>query len=304
MSKFGLVEINHIEMDHEGWVNPCFFVNSKYVFRFNARDPHLPKYQREFFVYQLLKEHHLPVPQMVLLDDSKTISSFDVLITEMLDGKNLEKTWSQLEKKEAEALAFQAGALLRKINDISFDYFGEISGKKPFSRHQSWYNYLKEKLSYHLDEACSFQFFNKQETEDIWNIFQLAKPALDQVKKAQLVHVDYHLGNLLHNEGKISGVLDFEWTLAGDPLYDFNRWKTLQDEILIGSRQAFLNGYSLNSFNESEFLRMKIYQMIFNIEITVVAHRHFPMDEAVTYFKETKTNLLELKNSITLEENP
>jgi len=73
-------------MDTEGWVNPCFFVNKSFVFRFNARDPSLPKYQREFFVFNFLKNSHVPVPKTVYLDDSKEYIEFDVLITEILPG--------------------------------------------------------------------------------------------------------------------------------------------------------------------------------------------------------------------------
>jgi aminoglycoside phosphotransferase (APT) family kinase protein len=213
----------------------------------------------------------------------------------MLSGENLEKTWSQLNPSDAKSLAFKAGELLKKINGVSFDFFGEIAEGEPFKKYPTWVEYLENKLAYHLNEANFFHFFTDEDIHNIWSHFNSAKEALDQVKQAQLVHVDYHLGNLLHHGGEITGVLDFEWSLAGDPLYDFNRWKTDEDEILPNSQAAFLKGYGQENFTADEKLRMKIYQMIFNIEITVVAHLHFSSEEARNYLETTKKSLNEFK---------
>jgi hypothetical protein len=43
MAKHGLGSPKEVRVDENGWVNPCFFVDGKFVFRFNARDPGLPK---------------------------------------------------------------------------------------------------------------------------------------------------------------------------------------------------------------------------------------------------------------------
>lgn len=118
MEKHQLGSPRQIVVDDAGWVNPCIFVDDSIVFHFNARDSHLPKYQREKIAFHLLKDAGVPVPHQVILDDSKTIAPFDVLITERLPGRNLETDWSILKTTQREALAMKAGRLLTRISSV------------------------------------------------------------------------------------------------------------------------------------------------------------------------------------------
>ena len=90
-----------------------------------------------------------------------------------------------------------------------------------FPKTKNWKSYLDFKLGYHLDEADEFGIFSSEVTEKFKLVFNAYSPFIDQVSESSLVHVDFHLGNLLYSESSISGVLDFEWAHAGDPLYDF-----------------------------------------------------------------------------------
>jgi len=284
MNKYNLGKIRNIEMDTEGWVNPCFFVNKSFVFRFNARDPSLPKYQREFFVFNLLKNSNVPVPKTVYLDDSKEYIEFDVLITEMLPGANIEKDWKNLSIDQKIKVSKDAGKHLYQLTQYSFDFFGELSLQGPLPRTTTWADYIKVKLNFHLNEAKRLNLIEDGIEFRIWKIFEEHLSELLLVTSSKLVHVDYHLGNLLHQNCKITGVLDFEWAFAGDPLYDFCRWR-LPQEDLPNSREAFLNGYNKMEFSTSELKRMDIYQMIRNIELCIVAKLHFSEMEAGEYLK-------------------
>ncbi|MEA9357010.1 aminoglycoside phosphotransferase family protein [Bacteriovorax sp. PP10] len=286
MNKYNLGEVKNIKMDTEGWVNPCFFVNQSFVFRFNARDPQLPKYQREFFVFNLLKKSDIPVPQIVYLDDSKEHIGFDVLITEMLPGTNIESDWKNLSIDQRIKVSEEAGKNLFKLNQHLFDFFGELSSSGPLPRTKTWPDYLKAKLSFHLNEAMNLKIIDESVEANIWKIFETHFLELSLVTSSNLVHVDYHLGNLLHHNLKVTAVLDFEWAFAGDPLYDFCRWRS-HEEDLANSRDAFLKGYKKTEFSTSELKRMDIYQMIRNIELCSVAKLHFSENEAEEYLSIT-----------------
>lgn len=286
MKKHDLGDVIHIEIDKEGWVNPCFFVNTSYVFRFNARDPILPKYHREHFSFNKLKESTIPVPRLVILDESKDCCLYDVLITEMLPGTNLESIWNDLNIEERSHIAGEAGKILNQLNQYEFDFFGELSTQGPFPRTNEWKEYLKAKLEFHLNEALDLDLFNSKIIEKIWHNFNGHQQILSEIKSGKLVHVDYHFGNLLYKESKITGVLDFEWAFSGDPLYDFCRWRE-GNEDLPDSRESFLKGYNKNKFSEDELRRMDIYQMIRNVELCIVARLHFNKAEAEEYLQTT-----------------
>ncbi len=284
--KHRLGTINSVKVDKEGWVNPCFFVDGRYAVRFNARDPNLPKFQREKIVFDLLKEQGLPVPQKVLLDDSRNEVEFDVLISSFLEGQNLEASWNPIDSNAQKSIAFHAGQLLKQIHSLKFNFFGEISGKGPLPQTDSWSQYLKAKLKFHLDEAAEFDLFKSEHLERVWSVFENGLSNTNGVKTAKLVHVDYHFGNLLYLNNMVSGILDFEWSFAGDPLYDVSRW-TYEEEICKGSQKPFLEGYGFTGLSDLEMERIKVYQMIKNIELCPVAKKHFGEGESVEYLETT-----------------
>lgn len=293
--KHNLGRVKSICVDTEGWVNPCFFINGEYAVRFNARDPHLPKFQREKIIFDLLKYQALPVPQQVILDDSKSEIEYDILISSFLPGRNLGAEWDSLHEKSQQGLAFAAGELLNKIHEVQFDFFGEIAGRGPLSQEQTWSDYLIKKLKFHIQESMTLALLTRQQSEKILAIFEHYVPLLDEVKSPQLIHVDYHYGNLLFLENKVSGVLDFEWSLAGDPLYDMGAWSG-KDEKSQMSQKHFLKGYDFSKLSESEDNRIELYQMIKNIELCPVAKLYFGESEAKEYLQTTLTQINYLYN--------
>lgn len=287
MQKHQLGETSSIRQDTDGWVNPCFFVNDSYVFRFNARDPELPKYQREKIIFELLRDNlSIPVPREVILDADHKETPYDVLISKVLPGFNLEQRWPKLKNENRSVLAFKAGVLLKKIHSNIFDYYGEISDSGPLQKHSSWSEFLKSKLAYLLMKAREVDVFTDDQERLIKRKFQSHESLLQTIKTSRLVHVDFHFGNLLFQDQDLTGVFDFEWAFAGDPLYDLVFWKG-SDQYYQGSESSFFKGYGLEHFNPKELKLMALYQMIKNIELSIVARNHFPVEEALSYKQTT-----------------
>jgi aminoglycoside phosphotransferase (APT) family kinase protein len=285
MEKHQLGSVRSLKIDQNGWVNPCIFVNDDFVFRFNARDPQLPKFQREKIAYDLLRNSDIPVPQKVFLDDSKTDCEFDVLISEKISGLNLEAQWPQLDSQDRAELAEQAGRLQKLFEGKSFPFFGELTTTGPFKQHSTWTECLRERLNYHLSDTLSLNVFTDTEALRFEKIFNEHSTILDQVKTSHLVHGDFHFGNLLFDGTQIKAVLDFEWSFAGDPLFDLSNWSDSYD-VWQESKDPFLKGLGLELTDE-DHTKIKIYKMIRNIELCAVAKRYFSSEEALEYKKTT-----------------
>ncbi|RYZ66945.1 MAG: aminoglycoside phosphotransferase family protein [Proteobacteria bacterium] len=286
LKEFGFDPSSDIIMDDQGWVNPCFFIGREAIVRFNARDQHIPKFQREKIVYDRLRTLNFPVPAEVRLDTSKTISPYDILIASRLNGSNLEQHWKLLESSAKSTLAFQAGQWLRKIHDVNIDTFGEISAFGPFPSTVTWPEYLKARLEYHLSEARELDIFSAELEMRFEAAFEKIIPLLEQTKRSRLIHGDFHLGNLLFEKHQITGILDFEWSCAGDPLFDLCKLRDM-DASWTGSQESFNRGYGVSVFDDSEFKKMRIYTMIQNIELCVVAKKYFPAKELRSYVSAT-----------------
>lgn len=120
--------------------------------------------------------------------------------------------------------------------------------------------------------------------------------AVHEVTSARLVHHDFHPGNLLHVGAERTGLLDLEWSFAGDPLYDLFDWYP-KAEQWPGSRTPFLQGYGKLAFSEAEIRRLEVYQILNDMTLCVVACRHFPAEEARQYREATPAHLHHLEES-------
>lgn len=296
MERHGLGPPKSIIMDTEGWVNPCFFVDNSIVIRFNARDPHLPKFQREKFIFDRLEDMEIPTPKCLFLDESRELVPFDVLVTEMLPGKNIEADWKTLDIQTRNILSEKAGRILATIHEHRLSFFGELANKEPFHKTKVWSDYIKTRLSYHLKEVRELLIFDSDVSQRCWNIFEHHLPALSGITSPSIVYVDFHFGNLLHLDGNISGVLDFEWAFSGDPLYDFCSLDSME-KIWPGSKKPFLKGYGKKEFSKLEKSRIGVYRMIRNLEMCAVAKKHLSKKEALEFSSITLSQLFSMEKA-------
>jgi len=289
MTQLNLSSSGKIIFDEQGWVNVTAFVGDDFVMRFNARDIQLPKFQREQKAFKILKSV-VPVPELIFFDDSKTISPYDYMICKKIPGNNLEENWSGLNVKDREILACRAGQLLARIHSTKIENFGEISEFGPFLKTKDWTTFLRHTFNYHLSEAMELNLFSTVAQKQFMNLFESQVKLFDQLKTPKLIHGDFHLGNLLFLNQDISGVLDFEWSCAGDPLYDICNNLRDMDSKWPGSQEAFNKGYGIQNFSDEEVAKMRVYSMIKSIELCVVSKRFFSEEDCKEYVQITENS--------------
>ena len=95
------------------------------------------------------------------------------------------------------------------------------------------------------------------------------RPLLETVTHGALVHSDYHRENILQAGGHVTGIIDFEWALAGDPAWDFiaeEKW----EEMCPGSKEHVYAGYShRRALAPDHATRVAIYQLLLHVETVV-----------------------------------
>ncbi|MFZ4405397.1 MAG: phosphotransferase [Pseudobdellovibrionaceae bacterium] len=294
MAKSNLGFAEKVVFDDQGRVNVTAFVNDDLVVRFNARDNHLPKFQREQIAFNSLKDV-VPVPELLTFDDSKIIIPYDYMICKKMPGKNLEQNWASLSEEDGNLLAYQAGQMLGKIHSVNMENFGEISMLGPFLQTKKWTDYLRHILNYYLGEAMDLNLFTLDVKGKFLDFFESKVGLLDTIRAPKLIHGDFHLGNLLFAGQTITGVLDFEWSCAGDPLFDICNNLRDMDSRWPGSQEAFNKGYGIQDFSEEEIAKMKVYTMIKSIEFCVVAKKFFPESECKEFVQTTQNNYASLQ---------
>ncbi len=161
------------------------------------------KAEREFKALALCQQHHIPVPAPLLLDKSGALLGSPGIITSFVPGQQL------IQPTDEVSWVTELGHTLAKIhaipltdNELRFllDGNNEVVW---FLRNQK----SKESMCEHPDGRSTWQAVH-----DLLPTIQPVPPTL--------MHIDYWLGNILWQAGRISAVLDWEEASFGDPAYD------------------------------------------------------------------------------------
>lgn len=277
----GLPAPREIVQDEEGWVNPCFFVDDTVV-RFNARDPHEPKHERERSAYSLARDAGLPVPEVLALDASRDVAPFSVLVTERRPGRSLETTWAEVPEGRRDALAEETGRLLARLHDIELADFGELPDV-PGPRESTWRDCVARLFETVIAEAREAEVFDEPVLERYAALAGREAPGLEAVTTPCLVHRDFHYSNLLHDAGRLTALLDCEWSMAGDPESDLLNANAIA-QVDERAKERWLAAYrELRPEAPEAARRRRLYQSLYNLVLCRVGTLYLSPEEGREY---------------------
>jgi Ser/Thr protein kinase RdoA (MazF antagonist) len=191
------------------------------------------KLVREYKMLELLKDV-IPVPKVLDLWDGDERSVGALLLsaipgvpcTEAVDHK----------------LAFQIGVYHALLHNVAMPAYGvhENDGYRTLE-HNDWRLYIKNNfmkwqdtcrsiLSHGLFERCLCHF-------------DRGFAALPEPDGPCVVHMDFRPGNILINDNKVTGIIDYESARGGSTEIDFTKIKRYIWEVYPDTKQPYLQGY-------------------------------------------------------------
>jgi aminoglycoside phosphotransferase (APT) family kinase protein len=205
------------------------------------------KMQKEILVARLLDgKLGVPTPRILLADDSRTLIELSFVVMDRLDGKSLLGLEPMLDRSDTRAIYVQMGRVLREIHAIAMDSFGYIGAEgvvTPFATNRAYMlSQLERKLAGFAQLGGRPELARKLEA-----YVERSAPLLDDCTAASLCHFDFHAGNILAARRggslRLSGIVDLENAIAGDPLMDLAKtiaYSVRDDET---KRAGLLAGY-------------------------------------------------------------
>jgi len=202
------------------------------------------KMQKEVAVIALVQDRlTVPAPRILLADDSKRLLDLNFVLMSKLPGATLGLLELALPSDQRASAYRQIGRLLREFHRIPMDAFGYIGARGIPTAHATNHDYLSwqcdRKLKEFTDRGGAADLARRVAAH-----FSMRLDLLRDCAQPVLCHNDLHAGNLLAeitDRGvRLSGVLDFEGALAGDPLMDIAKavfYLNTED------RSALLDGY-------------------------------------------------------------
>ena len=255
-----------------GVSNACFIVNDARVIRFNTFDTTVPKFENERVAYDLLARSGLPVPSVVGLDASRRIVPYDFIILTRLPGSNLAEHWRELTPTQMQDLAWEAGKCLARLHAITLPAFGKLREQRA-PRFHTWPDYFDDYAHRYLNEAERYGLLDHLLRTRLDDVLHRAHDLLAGVTQGVLIHSDYHYENILHAHGRLTGILDFEWALSGDPTYDFMSADVREAQVP-RNEAAFREGYqSVRRLDTGHEQRLAVYRLFLWLETAVVHAR-------------------------------
>lgn len=260
---FTLCTIDRYEELTEGYFNAAyeiFLSNGKSVILKIApsKETRIMTYEKNMMVSEVetmkmvQQTGEIPLPKVIGFDDSCEICKAPYFFMEKVEGKSLQSVKDNLPPEQLTAIEIEIGRINRRINEISCPRFG-YPGQPAFQGHE-WYPVFQKMLKAGIDDAQRGSVDLKIPISGLLSCLEKDKAVFDEVKEPKLVHWDCWEGNVFVHNGGVSGIIDWERSLWGDPLMEVG-FRTYFDHAL------FLKGYRMGALSEHQKRRAVWYDV-------------------------------------------
>lgn len=163
----------------------------------------------------------MPVPAILAHDQSHSILPVDYFIMTFVPGVSFWNLRKELSETEQQAIEREMGRYLRQMNSITGKRFGYFAAEKHFD---SWVDCFDNMLANVLQDGQDANVALPMPYADILTLMRSKYDSLTSVTTPKLVHWDLWDGNIFIDptSRNITGIIDFERALWGDPLMEVN----------------------------------------------------------------------------------
>jgi len=227
-----------------GKFNTSFFVSAEgaeYVLRIAPpRDSVFLFYERDMMkqepeLHALLREKTtIPVAKIIAFDDSHEMIDRDYLIMERLPGCPLTDAIGA----DATAVFRQVGAFPSQAHAITARQYGYLGAHHPMTPRDAWAEAFADMWGKLIADIEATGHYAREEGAALVDLLDQHLSLFDRPVQASLLHMDVWHQNILVNGGCVTGLIDWDRALWGDPEIEF----AVLDYCGI-SKPAFWEGY-------------------------------------------------------------
>jgi len=216
----------------------------------------------------------IPVPEIYYFDTQQDVCDSDYFFMEKLKGDNLEQVRESLSRENRAQINRQIGQIIHAVNGFTGTYFGYDGN--PDLRGDTWKETFIKIVEAVLEDGARKNAEYGFEAREIREVMMKHAAALDSVTTPQLVHWDAWNSNFFVQNGKISGILDFERALWGDPLME----SQFRELFFEGGISESMRGYGKITFTPAEDERCHLYTLYLALVMkTECYYRDYDTDE-------------------------
>ncbi|MCQ2241663.1 phosphotransferase family protein [Treponema sp.] len=209
--------------------------------------------EAEVSALSLLKDKlTVKVPEVYYFDGSRKICSGKYFFMEFLEGQRYSDIKDTLPKETKEKIDYKIGKLVKEIAEIQNPVYKTLGGSETFETLFDFTSFLLGNVVSDAESKKMDFFISK---EELFELLEKDRRCFDCNVTPSLVHYDLWEGNIFIQNDEITGIIDLERALFGDPLME-DRFR-LQKYTL-----SFFDGYGQSQFNYKETRRLLWYDII------------------------------------------
>lgn len=215
------------------------------------------------------------VAKVYAYDTSGTLCEGDYFFMECMEGENWITVYDKLEETEASKLRRSVGEIQRSLLVITNDKFGMLGDTK--HRFATMYEFIYYLISNVLQDAENRNVVIAVGKDEILATLAKDEKFFTEVTTPTLIHWDMWEGNIFIKDGMITGVIDWERAMWGEPFMDepFRHHKRSKE---------LLEGFGIVELSEAELRRIYWYDILLYLTmITEVTYREYEDDWQVKW---------------------
>lgn len=290
---YGCKAISMTELT-DGWANSAYDVlmedGQTYIVKVSpSLATKLMRYEyrlmkTEVDVLNLLQQvSSIPVPKVIKYDRTRKFVDGEFFIMEKLPGQPYNKLKNQLTAEERHSIEIELGRYNKLINEIKGSNFGFYSASN--QDQLSWRDTFLFMINGVLDDGEDAQLPLPIAYDELRQILNNRSHCMNEVETPSLVHWDLWDGNVFVENDRITGIIDFERALWGDPLIEHYFSNKVDSS-------SFVEGYDYyRILSDSERKRLAYYNLYLDLILYIECHfRGYTNNEHISW---AKTNVAE-----------
>lgn len=195
---------------------------------------------------------NVPIPEIYYYDDSKELINRPYFFMQALIGRNFFTIMNDMSEEEKVGIFRQAGEYTRELNQITGERFGYYG--QPDRQGDNWYVVFRNLILDAFSDLKRKNIAVPVEQEKLLVLLEADKECFDKVTIPRYVHWDIWAGNIFVENGRITGIIDFERAMWADELMEVG-FRTYDYSA------AFFEGYGKTDLNAEEKRRAQWYDM-------------------------------------------
>jgi len=242
--------------------------------------------ETEVSTMRLVRENpSIPAPEVYFYDRTHEVCDSDYFFMEKIAGENYEHVRDSLPSEARAGIDFKIGEIVREINSYPGSFFG-YPGNKSLQA-GSWKEAFLKMVDAALEDGLRRDVDYGYGCDEIRDAVLKHSSSLDEVSSPLLVHWDAWDSNVYVKDGRLSGLLDFERSLWGDPLMEAQFRVFGYGELEPGES---LRGYGKTSFSPDETWRCRLYTLYLGLLMNTECYYRLYEDDSILELSFTLLN--------------